>query len=222
MVIELESQFKKRKSIIEEILKRKLDQYDIQMTQLSFDNLVIHLSLCVSRELNGSYILTSESQMNSLKQHDYYKAAKDIIQTLSEEFSIEIDENQICYSTMYLANLNLLDLDFHCEFDLFDDDLENIINETLSAIKEQLNFDLKKNDKFYNGMTLHFFPALDRLQNDVQLTDNPLKDLIQAQHQNEFACAKIFNEVVKKYYNKSFNEHELAYIALHFGTAFNQ
>ena len=30
---------------------------------------------------------------------------------------------------MYLANINLLDIDFNCEFDLCDDETEDIINE---------------------------------------------------------------------------------------------
>ena len=68
-------------------------------------------------------------------------------------------------------------------------------------------------------MTLHFYPALDRLQNNRQQTDNPLKDKIQAQFQLEYKCAEIFNDIVEQHYHKRFNEHELAYIALHFGTA---
>ncbi|MEG0367514.1 MAG: PRD domain-containing protein, partial [Coprobacillus sp.] len=103
-----------------------------------------------------------------------------------------------------------------------DEDMENIINETIVSIKDKLDLDLRKNKEFYTGMTLHFYPALDRLQNDQQLVDNPLKDQIQSQHETEFECAKIFNEVVEKYYHKTFNEHELAYIALHFGTAIRQ
>ncbi|WP_418553860.1 PRD domain-containing protein [Longibaculum muris] len=120
---------------------------------------------------------------------------------------------------MYLANINLLDIDFNCEFDLCDDEMEEVINETIERIQNQLKIDLKENNEFYTGITLHFYPALDRLQNNQQLTNNPLKDQVQSQHETEFKCAEIFNSVVEEHYHKSFNEHELAYIALHFGTA---
>lgn len=222
MVIELDSQYEKRKQQVEEIVKRVIQKNNVEISQTSFDNLIIHLSLCISRELNGSYIPTSESQINHLKEHAYYACADEIIRTLENEFDITVDENQASYTTMYLANINLLDIDFNCEFDLCDDEMENVINESIAKIKEELNLDLRKNKEFYTGMTLHFYPALDRLQNDQQLTDNPLKDQIQSQHETEFECAKIFNSIVKKHYNKSFNEHELAYIALHFGTAFRK
>ena len=219
MVIELKSQFDKHKCEIENIIKQVINNHHIKFSQTIIDNLVIHLSLYVSREMNGTYIHTSDSQINYLKEHEFYKVSKEIIQALQMHFEVSIDKDQIAYTTMYLANINLLDIDFNFEFDLDDDIMEEIIDETTILIKDQLNIDLKSNEEFFRGMTLHFFPALERLQNDNQLTNNPLKDYIQAQHETQFQCAKIFNKVVKKYYQKSFNEHELAYIALHFGTA---
>lgn len=222
MVIELDSQYEKRKQQIEEIVRKVIQKSNIEISNTSFDNLIIHLSLCVTRELNGTYIPTSESQINHLKDHEYYSCSQEIISSLEKDFDVTIDENQISYTTMYLANMNLLDIDFNCEFDLCDDEMEDVINESIVKIKEDLDLDLRKNKEFYTGMTLHFYPALDRLQNNQQLTNNPLKDQIQSQHETEYECAKIFNSVVKKHYNKSFNEHELAYIALHFGTAFRK
>lgn len=219
MVIELDSQFDSRKKDIENIVKSTIQKYNISISQNSFDNLIIHLSLCISRELNGSYIHTSESQIHQLKEHEYYTVATEIIHELNQKYQVNIDKNQINYTTMYLANINLLDIDFNCEFDLCDEEMENIIDETIQVIHKELHLDLRKNKEFYTGMTLHFYPALDRLQNNRQLTNNPLKDLIQSQHAVEFSCAKIFNRIVEKHYHKSFNEHELSYIALHFGTA---
>lgn len=219
MVIELDSQYKKRKNQVEKIVKNIIDLHHIDVSQTTLDNLIIHLSLCISRELNGTYIFTSESQINNLKEHELYPIAKEIILSLEKQFDVEIDENQMSYTTMYLANINLLDIDFNCEFDLCDDVMEKVINETVDEIEKQLHLDLKKNEEFYTGITLHFYPALERLQNDKQLTNNPLKTQIRIENEKEYECALIFNKVVEKHYHKSFNEHELAYIALHFGTA---
>lgn len=219
MVIELDSQYKNRKKEIEAIINEVLERHNIELSETIIENLIIHLSLCISREMNGNYIPTSESQIKNLKEHEYYPVAKDIIRSLQEFYNIVIDKNQMSYTTMYLANMNLLDIDFNFEFDLDEDIMEQIISETIINIHNELSLDLRKNKEFYTGMTLHFFPALERLKDDNQLTDNPLVDYIQAKHEEEFKCAKIFNRVVEKYYDKSFNNHELAYISLHFGTA---
>lgn len=222
MDIELNKNYEKQGQIISKVVKTVIEKNEIEISQTMFENLIIHLSLSVSRELNGSYICTSESQMNFLKEHEYYKIAIQIIHNLEKEFNISLHEIEVCYVTMYLANIQLLDIDFNCQFDLFDDVIEDIINETFIEIKKDMDIDLKKNKEFYDGITLHFFPALERLQNDNQLVDNPLKDYVKAQYQKEFQCAQIFSKIVEKHYNKSFNEHEIAYIALHFGTAFTK
>lgn len=219
MVIELDSHYENQKETIEGIVRAAVEASHIELSQTSFDNLIIHLSLCVSRELNGTYIPTSESQMNHLKEHQYYEISKAIIKALEKEFDVSIDDNQTSYTTMYLANINLLDIDFNYEFDLFDDVMEAVINKTIYKIKDELDIDLTTNQEFYSGITLHFFPAIERLKNNQQLTSNPLKDQIQSQHELEFKCAKIFNSVVEEHYQQSFNNNELAYIAMHFGTA---
>lgn len=221
MVIELEKSFFQQKEIIKNIVKEVIQENHLEISETIIDNLVIHLSLCISRELNNNYIPTSESQIHKLKEHEYYQISKIIVKKLNEKFGTDIDKNESYYITMYLANMNLLDMDFNFQFDLNDEVLEDIINQTILSINKQLNIDLKKNDDFYTGMTLHFYPALERLQNNQQLTDNPLVNQIKSQHSQEYQYALIFNSIVEKYYNKSFNEHELSYIALHFGTVFS-
>ena len=66
---------------------------------------------------------------------------------------------------------------------------------------------------------MHLYPAIQRLKNDEQLHDNVLANKIKTENETEYKCAMILNDVVKEHYHKSFNEDELAYIALHFGTA---
>ena len=55
MVIELDSQFENRKEIIENIVRKVIQDHNIEISDVSFDNLIIHLSLCISREINGTY-----------------------------------------------------------------------------------------------------------------------------------------------------------------------
>ena len=222
MVIELTTAFENRKNSILEIVKKHIEKENLNISSTVLENISIHLSLNVSRELNGNFIPTSISQLKQLKKHEYYDLSKEIVTEVAEMYGISIHRSEIFYVTMYLSNMNLFDIDFNCEFDIYDDDIESIIDETITRIKDELNIDLKANDNFYKGITLHFFPAIERLQNDNQLTKNPLVDTIKTCHHIEFHCANILNDIVKKYYNKAFNEHELAYIALNFGTAFYQ
>lgn len=220
MVFELESSFENQKIKILEILNKYLSAEQIEVAEIIKENLCLHLALNVSRELNGTYIPTSISQLKQLKKHEFYQLSNKIVTEIAEYYDIKKHRSEVYYVTMYLAQMNLFDIDFNCEFDIYDDDIENVINETITRISDELGIDLTSNEVFYKGITLHFFPAIERLQNDAQLTDNPLVDSIENENELAFQCAKILNQVVEKYYSKTFNEHELAYIALHFGTSF--
>ena len=219
MVLELEKRFSTNKDEIETIVKKTLNTHHLDISQFIIENLSIHLTLCVLREINGTYIPTSDSQVSHLKTHEYYQYSKEIIKAINEHYQIELDKDQIAVTTMYLADINLLDIDFDYEFDLSDEyDIKTVIYEAVDEIKKQMGIDLHEYPEFYRGITLHFYPALERLRSNTQLINNPLKDQIKAQNQLEYQCALIFNSVVEKYYHQSFNEHELAYIAVHFGT----
>jgi transcriptional antiterminator len=220
MALELESTFENYKSKALEILNKNLKEDKIEVSETVKDNLCLHLALHITRELSGTYIPTSISQLKQLKQHEFYNPAKRIVTEMADYYHIKAHRSEIYYVTMYLAQMNLFDMDFNCEFDIYDDDVENTIIETANKIKDELNIDITTNEYFYKGITLHFFPAIERLKNDDQLTDNPLVSKINKENELAFKCASIFNEVVQKNYGKSFNEHELAYITLHFGTTF--
>lgn len=220
MVIQLEERFQNRKSEIEKIVNDIINHHQLQISQFIIENLTIHLTLCVLRVQNGTYIPTSISQISQLQKNKYYQIAKEIIHSLEDKYQIQLHKDQIAYTTMYLDNIHLLDMDIDFEYDVFDENMGDVINETVDEIYKQLNVDLKEYPEFYKGITLHFFPALERLQNDQQLINNPLKDQIKLQNIREYQCALIFNSVVEKYYHLSFNEHELAYIAVHFATVF--
>ena len=90
MVIELDAEYINRRNEIEEVVKSILNEHNLELSQTIIDNLIIHLSLSISRELNGTYIPTSESQINHLKEHAYYKVAKQIVRTLEEKYSVSI------------------------------------------------------------------------------------------------------------------------------------
>lgn len=219
MVIELEEQYKKLKDEVYDSVKAIANKYKIDVADTVLYNLAIHLSLSITREETGNYISTSQSQLEGCKSLKTYDAAKEIIQLLNEKYHIELPESDTFYTAMYLANKSLLDLDFDASFDIVDDEIADIMDETLDEIKTKLGYDLRNNENFVKGMSLHFYPAIERLENNEQLKSNPMTKEISS-YEEPLKCANILNDVVSKHFNKTFNDNELSYITLHFGTAF--
>lgn len=219
MVIELEEQYKKIKDEVYDTVTKEAKKYHINVAETVLYNLTIHLSLSIAREEAGNYIDTSNSQLEACKSLDTYEAAQDIIKVLDKQYNIELPESDTFYTAMYLANKSLLDLDFNASFDIVEDEIADIMNETLDEIKDKLGYDLRTNENFVKGMSLHFYPAIERLENNEQIQTNPLTKEISS-YEEPLKCAHILNDVVNKHFHKTFNENELSYITLHFGTAF--
>lgn len=219
MGIELEAEYEQRKAEVLYAVSSAVERYRLDVSDTVKENLAIHLTLSITRQLSGNYISTSQSQLEQCKNLDTYLIARELVKGLAAKYDVIMHHIDYYYTAMYLAGMSLLDLDFDCEFDMFDEEMEEVMDETLDEIRNRLHLDLRQNPDFCKHMTLHFFPALERLENNEQLEANPLVDELSIKDEEEYSCAMILNEIVEKHYHKSFNRHELCYISLHFGTA---
>ena len=140
---------------------------------------------------------------------------------LAKKFEIDFPEAEISLVSMYLSKNQKLDLEINSGFDLLDDNIFKIINETMTCIYQKYHKDYRKDDKLFIAIGLHLEPALERLANN-QTVENPLKEEIIKRHKEEFNYSKILNDIVKKETDLSFNKDELAFIALHFVVANNR
>lgn len=213
--------FDQTKTTITSIIKNTIDDYDLFLQENSVTNLAVHLTIAVIRIKSNNYIPMSNSQIASYKQDHSYPYAKMICERLACEYNIEFPEAEISLVSMYLSKNQKLDLEINSGFDLLDDQVFNILRETMYKINEQYHKDYRNDDKLFIAIGLHLEPALERLA-DGQQVENPLKDKIIERHQEEFNFSKILNEVVNKETKLSFNDDELAFIALHFVVANNR
>ena len=137
-------------------------------------------------------------------RHSYHK-----------KFNIEFPESELALISMYLSKNNVLDVEFNAGVNLLDDEIIEVLQNTLDSLFEQKGIDLRHNEKLLVSLGLHLTPALDRLLEDSQI-ENPLTEKIKERHPKEFAMAEILNDAIETIYHKRFTEDEVAYFALHF------
>ena len=115
----------------------------------------------------------------------------------------------------HLSKNNVLDVEFNAGVNLLDDEIIDVLQNTLDSLFKQKGIDLRNNEKLLVSLGLHLTPALDRLLDDSQI-ENPLTAKIKERHPKEFAMAEILNDAIESIYHKRFTEDEVAYFALHF------
>ena len=216
-----DTDFDQVKMIIGDIIKDTANDFDLFLSTNSIKNLSVHLSIAIIRIKSDNYIPLSNGQITSYKQEYSYPYAKMLCDRLAKKFEIDFPEAEISLVSMYLSKNQKLDLEINSGFDLLDDNIFKIINETMTCIYQKYHKDYRKDDKLFIDIGLHLEPALERLANN-QTVENPLKEEIIKRHKEEFNYSKILNDIVKKETDLSFNKDELAFIALHFVVANNR
>lgn len=216
-----DTDFNQVKITITSIIKNTANDFDLFLSTDSITNLSVHLSIAVIRIKSDNYIPLSNGQIASYKQEYSYPYAKMLCDRLAREFNIEFPEAEISLVSLYLSKNQKLDLEINSGFDLLDDKIFKILDKTMTSIYHEYHKDFRKDDKLFIAIGLHLEPALDRLSNN-QTVENPLKEKIIERHKEEFNYSKILNNIIKEETALSFNDDELAFIALHFVVANNR
>lgn len=221
LAINSDDNFDSTKESVIPIIKKVIQDNDLFLSTNSINNLATHLTIAIIRIKSNNYIPLSHSQIETYKANSNYQFAKTLCEKITQKFNIQFPESELALVSMYLSTNNVLDVEFNSGFDLLDDDIYDIIRESIDLIHQETDHDFRSDDLLFIAIGLHLTPAIDRLLNDEQI-DNPLLDQIKERHALEFNFAKILNHVVFTTYQKSFTDDELAYIALHFVVSMNR
>ena len=192
------------KQVCREAVNEVIEKNHLTLSPQFTQNLVVHLAIAMLRIKTNNYIPLSQGQITSYKANTNYDSAVEICNILSKKFDIEFPESELALISMYLSKNNVLD-----------DEIIDILQNTLDSLFKQKGIDLRNNEKLLVSLGLHLTPALDRLLDDSQI-ENPLTAKIKERHPKEFAMAEILNDAIESIYHKRFTEDEVAYFALHF------
>ncbi len=193
------------KQVCREAVNEVIEKNHLTLSPQFTQNLVVHLAIAMLRIKTNNYIPLSQGQITSYKANTNYDSAVEICNILSKKFDI----------SMYLSKNNVLDVEFNAGVNLLDDEIIDVLQNTLDSLFKQKGIDLRNNEKLLVSLGLHLTPALDRLLDDSQI-ENPLTAKIKERHPKEFAMAEILNDAIESIYHKRFTEDEVAYFALHF------
>jgi hypothetical protein len=169
----LEKKLEHIKTHVTKVVNDYANKNHLTVSEEIINNLSVHLSLSITRALSDNYIHTSHSQLEQCKDLYTYPIAKEIINDLCKHYEIELSESDLYNTAMYLADMTILDLGFDAEFDIVDQEIENIMNETLDTIRIKLGYNLRENEKFVEARAFNSILLSNELEKNVRLMINP-------------------------------------------------
>lgn len=187
--------------------------YGFDTNLVKYNNFINYLIISISRIQNG-YFISKENKDEPIyeKYSSIYKLSLSIANDVEEKFNINLDDKEVEY--LYINLLSKIDSYTPSEYN---ENIEQIIERTLMAIKNTLSIDLSNDLDLKYSLMIHLNPMIKRIKYGINLK-NPLLEDIRRDHV-AMECAKLCSSYLEEIYRININNDELGYIALHFSAS---
>lgn len=201
---------------IKEIIIKKVNEYNIEISDIALENLTIHIAIACKRIQEGFIIGDIQHNMNR-KYPLEYLVATEIIKEVEHLTGLTFPQAEINYVIVHLLGTKLIQQETLEEFSEYDE-VKSIVQCMLEQLREKLGWDFSDDTELIQGLTLHIRPAMNRLRYKMNIR-NPLLDEVKTKYTSAFEGAVIASKCISDYLDMEVGEHEIAYIALHIGVA---
>ncbi|MDQ0360266.1 BglG family transcription antiterminator [Breznakia pachnodae] len=201
-------------SLIKKLLLDTLNQYHIFMSDVSFQNLVIHLIVSIRRMRYSYYVEYDKEKIELFQQLEEYQVAKTIADVLGKEFNEIWNASEICYLASHILAKKMI----------LHDDGEKKVSKRVHFMIEKIIFeiymktgiDLGNDEYFKNVLKLHLNPLILRLQSGL-ISRNMMLEDIKMNYPFAYELALLAKNVIEDEMKVSVIEDECGYIALYIG-----
>ena len=209
------NELKKIATIIMETLKKE----NFNISDVAFQNLIIHIQIALKRIENNCYVPVEEKKLREYISEKEFQIAKKCTYNLEKIFKIKFPESEIGYIAIHLAGKKIFKENKIDEKNfIIDQEISNIVNEMLKKIYDTFKFDFSKDLELRIALAQHLMPLRIRVRFDMKMK-NPMLDKIKERFSLAYAMAKYASTTFYEYYNKNLSEDEVGYIALNLALA---
>lgn len=196
-------------------IARVCDQLGVQLPDIAFINLLIHIAIAMNRLLRDRPILMDENLLAELQQHKTYQVVGRVFCPLLAQHDIQLPQSEVGYITMHFLSAQKLSAEEGGNHDVRVDEMIEIV---LHHVERVYHIDLRQNHNLIRGLKLHLQPAIFRNKYGIPVF-NPLLDLIKADYSITYKLCRDAVEKIQERYNISFDENEIGFIAMHIEAA---
>lgn len=200
---------------IRDLLYETLIEKDFRLTDIGFQNLIIHISIALLRLKEHKHEEVDVQAYEDLKEQYEYEIATHLAKQIEEMFQVQLPPLEIYYITIHLMSKKNMQ---YQENVMITEEIETLLQEIFLRIQESYGIAFANDFELYTVLALHFQPMLNRLQFGLSI-QNPLLEQIKKENGAAFEIAVLAAKVIEERYRGSVEESEIGYMALHFALA---
>lgn len=212
----LNTEKKEHKEVIKKLLYETITESNFTLTDIGFENLVIHIMIVLMRigKLTEDGII--ESIYKNLEEKKEFRIACLLVNKLENQFKVRFPKIEIYYITIHL--LGKKSMQYNKDNSLINQETQDLLNYTFKRIKQNFQLDFSQDFELFTALALHFQPMLNRLKYGLYI-ENPLICKIKNENPLAFEVSLYAGSIIKEVKKYDVSVNEAGYIALHFALA---
>ncbi len=183
------------------------------MTPYYQKSLRIFLSIIIYRISNNNFIENIKEVSQKEKTSQSYLLAKKIASFTNFDFP----ENEIKYLYIFLKSARMQKVNVNTSKEEYKI-LKSFVLEMINEFDPTISIELSTNTDLIDGLIAHLKPAIERIQNGVQIF-NPLQREVELQYPDIYQKTKKATKVLENFLNCTIPEDEIGLLSFHFGGA---
>ncbi|WP_018665230.1 BglG family transcription antiterminator [Heyndrickxia acidiproducens] len=199
------------------ILIKKINEYQLIISDIELENLTTHIAIACKRIEEGFIIETIHHQFNKQDYAFEWLVAAEIIREVEVITGLKFPTSEIDYIMLHLLGTKMLPKENVAALTGFEE-VNPIVESILDQLQTGFGWNFHKDQEFVQGITLHLRPAINRLRFHMG-TRNPLLEDIKERYPDAFEGAVMVSKCIEDSLQLKASEHEIAYLAVHIGAA---
>lgn len=204
---------------IREALLHVLNKHTIHFSDVSVQNMVIHIVIALRRCKFYQYVTITNEESKRMKTHKAYLAAIELTKMLEGQMNVIIPEFETIYLTMHILSKTVMGSEDIRKFDL--SYMDTLLSEIFQHIEHRFSISLEKDSELYSFLRLHIPSMAERIR--LQLTlRNPLLPENNRRYQLAMEIALEAVDVIEAHMHIKIDNNEFGYLVLYFNFALNR
>jgi lichenan operon transcriptional antiterminator len=206
-------------ALIKDIVRSIANQYEIRLSDVSFQDLVIYILVSLRRIRFQNYVVLPSKDLDRVKNRVEYQVALQIIEELDKIAGDILPESETGYLAILLMTKRIANPEVIA--DQTTEDLiivNNIINGILVKIRSYYGLDLSGDNDLRKSLEYHLPPLLTRMRLGIKIR-NPMLLTTKKNMVLPIDLAVIIALVIKDQECLEIDEDEIGYLALLCGVA---
>lgn len=207
------------RSRIAEIVLSAIRNVDFMISEISFENLLIHIEVAVRRIREGHCLLLDRNGIEGMISKKELDIAEEIARKTEEELEIRLSEDEMLYIALHLAGKRMYGPESDSSGNLvIRQQIIDLVDSMLVCVDDAFHYSMAQDFDLKLSLCQHMLPLRIRLRYHITLKNPLLKD-IRERFPLAYTMAQQAATVCQEYYQCPLDEQEIGYIALAFALA---